>query len=91
MTQLFNRAKLLLVFASMATAFAGDPLPRDSDYDYEAPVPGSYTLPTIKTAGDGALLDSSGKAINLRELTHGRITVLGFIYTRCSAPKGCPY
>ncbi len=83
--------KLLLVSGALATAVAGDQLPRDSDYDYEAPVPGSYTLPAIKTAADGALLDSSGKAINLRELTHGRITVLGFIYTRCAAPKGCPY
>ena len=83
--------KLLLVSGALATVVAGDQLPRDSDYDYEAPVPGSYTLPAIKTAADGALLDSSGKAINLRELTHGRITVLGFIYTRCAAPKGCPY
>ncbi len=37
------------------------------------------------------LLDSTGKAINLRDLTHGRITVLSFIYTRCAAAKACPY
>src|SRR5204862_7778503 len=29
--------------------------------------------------------------IALRDLTHGRFTVLSFIYTRCAAPKGCPY
>jgi protein SCO1 len=66
-------------------------LPRDSDYDYEPPVPGSYSLPVVKPAADGALLDSNNKAINLRDLTHGRITVLSFIYTRCAAPKACPY
>ena len=45
----------------------------------------------MKPAADGALLDSNNKAINLRDLTHGRITVLSFIYTRCAAPKACPY
>ena len=65
--------------------------PRDSDYDYDPPAPGSYTLPVVKPAADGALLDSDGKPINLRDLTHGRITVLSFIYTRCTATKACPY
>jgi protein SCO1/2 len=65
--------------------------PRDSDYDYDPPVPGSYSLPVVKAAADGALLDSGGKSLNLRDLTHGRITVLSFIYTRCAAPKACPY
>ncbi len=74
--------------ASLATDSA---LPHDSDYDYDPPVPGSYALPVIKVAPDGAIIDSSGKGLNLRELTHGRITVLSFIYTRCAAPKACPY
>ena len=65
--------------------------PRDSDYDYDPPVPGSYSLPVVKAAADGALLDSDGKSLNLRDLTHGRITVLSFIYTRCAAPRACPY
>ena len=69
---------------------AADP-PQDADYDYEPPAPGSYSLPVVKAAGDGALLDTGGKSINLRELTHGRVTVLSFIYTRCAAPKACPY
>jgi len=89
---IFRPIFIALVFLSEGTTLIADgQLPRDSDYDYEAPEPGSYMLPAIKTAADGALIDSSGKAISLRELTHGRITVLGFIYTRCSAPKGCPY
>ena len=69
---------------------AADP-PRDSDYDYDPPTPGSYTLPIVKAAADGALLDTNGKPVSLRDLTRGRITVLSFIYTRCAAPKACPY
>ena len=45
----------------------------------------------IKTAPDGAIVESSGRSLRLRDLTHGRITVLSFIYTRCAAPKACPY
>lgn len=63
----------------------------DQDYDYDPPVPGSYSLPVIKVAPDGAIIDSDSKTLKLRELTHGRITVLSFIYTRCAAPKACPY
>ena len=63
----------------------------DADYDYEPPVAGSYALPVIKAAPDGAIIDSDSKSLNLSELTHGRITVLSFIYTRCAAPKACPY
>jgi protein SCO1 len=76
---------------SVGTAIGDDTLPRDSNYDYDPPTPGSYALPVVKLAADGALLDTNNKAVNLRELTHGRITVLSFIYTRCAAPKACPY
>ena len=79
----------LLVARTFATA--GEILPRDPDYDYEPPAPGSYSLPVVKVAPDGALLDSNGKSLSLRDLTHGRVTVLSFIYTRCAAPKACPY
>src|ERR1043166_8080402 len=74
--------------AAIASAFAAD---RDPDYDYDPPAPGTYTLPVVKPAADGALLDSKAKSLNLRELTHGRVTVLSFIYTRCAAGKACPY
>ncbi len=74
---------LTLYFATRIVSVAGDgALPHDSDYDYDPPVPGSYTLPIIKVAPDGAIIDSAGQASNLRELTHGRITVLSFIYTQ---------
>jgi cytochrome oxidase Cu insertion factor (SCO1/SenC/PrrC family) len=65
--------------------------PHDPDYDYDPPKPSTYTLPIIKPAADGALLDANNRPINLRDLTHGKITVLSFIYTRCAAPKACPY
>jgi cytochrome oxidase Cu insertion factor (SCO1/SenC/PrrC family) len=64
---------------------------RSSDYDYDAPAPGSYTLPIVKPAPDGEVLDSKGRPLRLRELTQGRVTVMSFIYTRCAAPKACPY
>jgi cytochrome oxidase Cu insertion factor (SCO1/SenC/PrrC family) len=66
-------------------------LSRDSDHDYDPPIPGSYSLPVIKAAADGAIFDSNGKSLSLRDLTRGRITILSFIYTRCAAAKACPY
>ncbi len=63
---------------------------RTPDYDYEPPVPGSYRLPAIKPAGDGAVIDAEGRERRLHELAAGRLTVLAFIYTRCSDPQGCP-
>jgi protein SCO1 len=83
--------KLLLISCAIATAVAGNSPPRDRDYDYDPPVPGSYNLPVVKLAPDGAILDSDGKPLSLRDLTRGRVTVLSFIYTRCAAPKACPY
>jgi len=84
-------ALALTLYLSRLTVSVAADNGRNSDYDYDAPVPGSYSLPVVKTAADGALLDSAGKEVSLRNLTHGRITVLGFIYTRCAAPRACPY
>ena len=61
------------------------------EYDYDAPEPGTYKLPIIKPAADGNVLDSTGKSVHLRDLTHGRVTVMSFIYTRCASPTACPY
>jgi cytochrome oxidase Cu insertion factor (SCO1/SenC/PrrC family) len=54
-------------------------------------VPGSYSLPIIKPAADGSLLDPTGKPVRLAEFTRGRVTVMSFIYTRCAAAMACPY
>lgn len=88
------KLSLMLVVCGVEASAANDTgatVARDSDYDYDPPAPGSYSLPVIKAASDGVLLDSSGTSIRLRELTRGRITVLSFFYTRCNAAKACPY
>lgn len=63
---------------------------RTEDYDYDPPEPGSYELPSLGPAADGTLLDVDGGKRSLRRAMEGRITVLAFIYTRCSDPQGCP-
>ena len=88
--RLFIVAFTLFLPVLAAISFAAES-PRDSDYDYDPPAAGSYSLPVIKPAADGALLDSNNKSVSLRALTRGRVTVLSFIYTRCAAPKACPY
>jgi protein SCO1 len=54
-----------------------------SAYAFPIPAPGSYRLPPIKAAGGGTVLDEMGRRRELRDLLHGRVTVLAFIYTRC--------
>jgi protein SCO1 len=78
----------LALFAAMLVVRAE--LPRTADHNYEPPTPGSYTLPVVKAAADGQVLDARGQSVRLRELTQGRVTVLSFIYTRCAAAKACP-
>jgi protein SCO1 len=83
---------LTLYFSTRIVSVGADNAPaHDSDYDYDPPAPGSYELPVIKAAPNGVVIDSDSKSLKLNELTHGRITVLSFIYTRCAAPKACPY
>jgi protein SCO1 len=84
-------ALTLILSGVIVSAVADNLLPRNSDYDYDPPVPGSYSLPVVKIAPDGVLVDSDGHSLNLRDLTRGRVTVISFIYTRCAAPKACPY
>jgi cytochrome oxidase Cu insertion factor (SCO1/SenC/PrrC family) len=81
----------LIVVAAATVAAVNADTGRTVEYDYDAPEPGTYRLPIIKPAADGALIDSDGRSIRLAELTHGRITVMSFIYTRCAAAKACPY
>ena len=81
----------LLLGLSMAGLTIAADSGRDRDHDYDPPVPGTYALPVIKPAAGGALTDSGGKPVDLRDLTHGRITVLSFIYTRCADGRACPY
>lgn len=57
---------------------------------YEPPAAGTYTLQRIFAAPDGEVLDLDGRAAPLARFTHGRVTVLGLIYTTCIDPDGCP-
>lgn len=53
-------------------------------YVYALPEPGSYSLPPIKQAAGGRVLDENGRAHDLAKLARGQVTVLAFIYTQCT-------
>jgi protein SCO1/2 len=76
-----------LVCATPLSGHAGEPLPA---LDFDPPPPGSYTLHRIMAAPDGAVLGIDGRAQRLSQFTRDRITLLGFIYTTCIDPDGCP-
>jgi cytochrome oxidase Cu insertion factor (SCO1/SenC/PrrC family) len=63
---------------------------RSARFDFDAPRPGSYRLPVLKPAADGAVLDADGAPRRLREVLAGKVVVLSFIFTRCSDANGCP-
>ena len=72
---------------------AGDAAPAPGGPRVDAqrlPAPGSYTLPRIQRCPDGEVLQSDGRAARLHTLLRGRISVLGFMYTYCRDPVGCP-
>lgn len=70
-----------------ADGHAAPPLPA---LDFVPPPAGSYTLQRVMAAPDGQVLGLDGETQRLAQFTHGSITLLGFIYTTCSDPEGCP-
>ena len=60
------------------------------EMEFEAPAAGSYVLHRIMPAPEGRVLDLDGKTAPLSRYTRGAITLLGFIYTTCTDPQGCP-
>lgn len=76
-----------LVCAPIAFSHDVNPLP---PLDFEPPPPGTYTLHRIMAAPDGEVLGVDGRAQRLSRFTRDRITLLGFIYTTCVDPDGCP-
>lgn len=54
------------------------------------PGAGSYVLPVIFMSPDATVLDLDAMPHPLARYTHGKITVLSFIYTYCSDARGCP-
>lgn len=63
---------------------------RTPEFDYDIPRPGTYRLPAILTATDGAVLDIAGKRLRLRRALDGKIALLSLIYTQCGDASGCP-
>lgn len=54
------------------------------------PAPGSYVLRPIQRIPAASLLDATGKRTPLSAYTRGAVTALGFFYSRCADPLGCP-
>jgi len=75
------------LFAAPALAHHVELLPA---LEYEPPAPGTYVLHRIMPAPEGRVLGLSGKVEPLSRYTRGSITLLGFIYTTCADPDGCP-
>jgi cytochrome oxidase Cu insertion factor (SCO1/SenC/PrrC family) len=78
---------LALILPAAAWSHHAELLP---PLEYEPPAPGTYELHRIMPAPEGRVLGLDGKAVALSRYTRGRITLLGFIYTTCTDPDGCP-
>jgi len=66
------------------------PAPGYGELGYPLPAPGSYRLPPLGDAADGALLDTDGETRSLHRLFEGRTVVLSFVYRLCDDLNGCP-
>lgn len=89
-----RHASLLLGAALAALIVAGPVAAHDAahkesvagpadDYVFALPEPGSYSLPAIRPAAGGPVLDEDGQTHDLGNLVQGQVTVLAFIYTQC--------
>ncbi|HSS66560.1 MAG TPA: cytochrome c peroxidase [Gammaproteobacteria bacterium] len=58
--------------------------------EFEAPVPGTYRLPPLGRAADGAVVDADDRPARLHDYFGDKVVVLSFIYTHCSDVNGCP-
>lgn len=76
-----------LGWAQSAGAHKGEPV---AEPDFIPPAPGSYTLHRIMAAPEGRVLGIDGRPQPLSNYTRDQITLLGFIYTTCVDPEGCP-
>jgi protein SCO1/2 len=88
-----RRAACAWVLWPMLAHAAGDIAPIAGGPRVDAqrlPAPGSYVLPRIQRCPDGEVLQSDGRAMFLHQALRGRISVLGFMYTYCRDPVGCP-
>jgi len=82
-------AALLVLLAAAGTARAHEAAPLPA-LGFEPPLPGTYTLHRIMAAPDGEVVGVDGRPQRLSHFTREGITLLGFIYTSCTNPQGCP-
>lgn len=81
---------LTMLGAASAHSHEGPParpelaLGRSAQFDFDPPAAGSYRLPAIGVAADGAVLDIQGQPRRLARLLAGRISIVIFTYTRCT-------
>jgi len=84
------KALRVILIAALAvvinSGWAGEP----NNADYGFPAPGTYALPPLRGAADGAVLTQEGHATTLHRVFSGKIVVLSFIYTQCRDARGCP-
>ena len=76
-----------LACAPISGAHQGEKL---AEPEFIPPAPGTYTLHRIMAAPEGQVLGIDGSPQPLSRYTRDRITLLGFIYTTCIDPEGCP-
>ena len=81
---------LALLTASLVVTPASSHEPGAPALGFEPPAPGTYVLHRIMAAPDGEVLGLDGRPQRLARFTRERITLLGFIYTTCVDPEGCP-
>ena len=77
----------ICVFAETSTKILA---PGYGPLEYVPPPAGSYALPPLGKAADGAVIDKSGQALNLHDVIGDKLVVMGFIYTHCPDVNGCP-
>ena len=77
----------VLACAPISGAHQGEPF---AEPDFIPPAPGTYALHRIMAAPEGRVLGIDGRPQPLSRYTRGQITLLGFIYTTCIDPEGCP-
>ncbi len=87
---------LLAAIACASSSFAHFKKPMhsvfgsDNDFDFVPPPPGSYSLPIIKKAPNGDVLDIKGDQLSLKSALGGKISIVSFVYLSCGDTEGCP-
>lgn len=82
-----RRLALLIALAASPVLAHDAALPA---LDFTPPAPGTYELHRIMPAPDGRVVGLDGRDARLSSYVKGHLTLLGFIYTTCVDPQGCP-